>query len=65
MTWQWKEVLTLYGNVQFVLQTKENKIFILLMPVNTTEYYDSMALVKRQDKNIFLDWEIFMHDTES
>jgi hypothetical protein len=34
------------------------------MPVNTTEYYDSMALVKSQDKNIFLDWDIVLHDTD-
>lgn len=41
--------------VQFVLQIKESKIFFSLMPVNMTEYYDSMALMKRQDKNNFLD----------
>jgi hypothetical protein len=23
-----------------------------------------MALVEKQDKNIFLDWEIVMHDTD-
>ena len=25
---------------------------------------DNMALMKRQDKNIFLDWEIVMRDTD-
>jgi len=50
--------------VQFVSQIKGSTIYFLLMTVNTTEYYDSMALVKRQDKKIFLDWEIVMHDTD-
>jgi len=51
--------------VQFVSQIKESKICFLLTPVNTTEYYDSMVLVERQDKNIFLDWEIRVtHDTD-
>lgn len=34
------------------------------MPVNTTEYYDNMALMKGKDKNIFQDWQIIMHDTD-
>jgi len=40
-------------HVQFVSQIKESKMCFLLMPVNTTEYYDNMALMKGKDKNIF------------
>jgi hypothetical protein len=61
----------LWKYVQFVSQIKESKICFLVTPVNTTKYYDSMALMRRQDKNqsqqdknIFLDWEIFTHDTD-
>lgn len=34
------------------------------MLVNVAECYDTMALMKRQNKNIFLDWEIVMYDTD-
>jgi hypothetical protein len=51
-------------HVQFVLQVKGSKMCFLLTPVNTTEYYDNMALVKRQDRNIFLDWETVIRDTD-
>jgi hypothetical protein len=43
---------------------KRETVCFLLTPVNMTEYYDSMTLMRRQDKNIILDWEVVMHDTD-
>jgi hypothetical protein len=52
-----------WRHVQFVSQTQERKNCLSLKLVNVTECYDSTALMKRQDKKIFLDWEIVMTQT--